>query len=234
MKTLRQLSAIIIGLVFIFSGAVKGIDPLGSAYKFHDYFLAFNMLWLDWLSLPLGILLCSAEFLAGFAVISGIRQKEGIWVVLLLMLIFTPLTFVLALSNPVSDCGCFGDAIHLTNWQTFWKNVVLMIFTVILFTGRKQVTSLFRSSTEWAITGIIAIIFVFFCLGNLKYLPVLDFLPYKTGIKIADQMVIPEGAEPDKYQTTFIYTKNGEQKEFTLDNYPADDTSWYLSIRKQC
>lgn len=232
MKIIRQLSAIIVGLVFIFSGVVKGIDPLGSAYKFHDYFLAFNMLWLDWLSLPLGILLCAAEFLAGFAVISGIRQKTGIWVVLFLMLVFTPLTFVLALSNPVSDCGCFGDAIHLTNWQTFWKNVVLMIFTVILFTGRKQVTALFRSSTEWFITGIIAIIFVLFCLGNLKYLPVLDFLPYKTGIKIADQMVIPEGAEPDKYQTTFIYTKNGEQKEFTLDNYPADDTSWVFVDQK--
>lgn len=232
MKIIRQLSAIIVGLVFIFSGVVKGIDPLGSAYKFHDYFLAFNMVWLDWLSLPLGILLCSAEFLAGFAVISGIRQKTGIWVVLLLMLLFTPLTFVLALSNPVSDCGCFGDAIHITNWQTFWKNVVLMIFTVILFTGRKQVTSLFKTSAEWILTGIIAGTFVLFCLGNLRYLPVLDFLPYKTGIKIADQMVIPEGVQPDKYQTTFIYKKNGEQKEFTLDNYPADDTSWAFVDQK--
>jgi hypothetical protein len=232
MKYIRQLSAIIVGLVFIFSGVVKGIDPLGSAYKFHDYFLAFNMLWIDWLSLPLGILLCTAEFLAGFSVISGIRQKTGILVVLLLMLLFTPLTFVLALNNPVSDCGCFGDAIHLTNWQTFWKNVVLMLFTVILFTGRKQVTTLFKTSTEWIITGTIAAVFVLFCIGSLRYLPVLDFLPYKTGIKIADQMVIPEGAEPDKYLTTFIYKKNGEQKEFTLDNYPADDTSWVFIDQK--
>jgi hypothetical protein len=232
MKIIRHISVIIVGLVFIFSGVVKGIDPLGSAYKFHDYFLAFNISWLDWLSMPLGILLCSAEFLAGFSVISGIRQKAGIWVVFLLMLLFTPLTFVLALNNPVSDCGCFGDAIHLSNWQTFWKNIVLMIFTVIIFTGRKQITSLLKASAEWIITGIIASIFILFCLGNLRNLPILDFLPYKTGIKIADQMIIPEGAEPDKYQTTFIYEKNGEQKEFTLENYPADDTSWVFADQK--
>ncbi len=232
MKIIRQISIIIVGLVFIFSGVVKGVDPLGSAYKFHDYFIAFNMSWLDWLSLPLGILLCTAEFMAGFSVISGIRQKAGIWVVFLLMLLFTPLTFVLALNNPVSDCGCFGDAIHLTNWQTFWKNVVLITFTVIIFTGRKEVTSLFKPSVEWIITGIVAGTFIMFCLGNLRNLPVLDFLPYKTGIKIADQMVIPEGAEPDKYQTTFIYEKNGEQREFTLENYPADDTSWIFIDQK--
>jgi triosephosphate isomerase len=232
MNLLRQISRIIIGLVFIFSGVVKAVDPLGSAYKFHDYFLAFNMGWLDWLSLPLGILLCTSEFIAGFSLISGLRQKAGIWVVLLLMLLFTPLTLILALTNPVSDCGCFGDAIKLTNWQTFWKNVILIILTIIVFAGRKHIIAIFKATTEWIITGIIAIIFIFFCLGNLRYLPVIDFLPYKTGVTIADQMIIPEGAEPDKYQTTFIYRKNGEQKEFSLDNYPAGDTGWVFVDQK--
>lgn len=232
MKIIRQISIVIVGLVFIFSGVVKGIDPLGSAYKFHDYFMAFNMSWLDWLSLPLGILLCTAEFIAGFAVLSGIRQKIGIWAVLLLMIVFTPLTLVLALTNPVSDCGCFGDAIHLTNWQTFWKNIVLISFAIILFVGRKQVISIFKASTEWIITGIVTVLFALFCLANLKYLPIIDFLPYKSEVKIADQMVIPEGAEPDKYQTSFIYEKNGEQKEFTLENYPADDASWEFVDQK--
>jgi len=225
MKIVSQISRIIVGLVFIFSGAVKAIDPLGSAYKFHDYFLAFNMAWLDWLSLPLSILLCTIEFAAGFSVITGVRQKTGIVIIILLMAVFTPLTFVLALTNPVSDCGCFGDAVHLTNWQTFWKNVLLVILAVIVFIRRKEITNVFRSSTEWIITGSVAIIFILFSLGNLRYLPVIDFLPYKTGVKIADQMVIPEGAEPDKYITTFIYEKNGEQREFNLDDYPAEDTS---------
>lgn len=232
MKILRDLSRILVGLVFIFSGVVKAVDPLGSAYKFHDYFLAFNMGWLDWFSLPLGILLCTTEFVAGFSVITGIRQKTGIWVIILLMLLFTPLTFVLALTNPVSDCGCFGDAVQITNWQTFWKNVILIILSVIIFTRRKQITNIFRASTEWIVTGSVAVIFIIFSLGNLRYLPVIDFLPYKTGIKIADQMVIPEGAEPDKYMTTFIYEKNGEQREFTLENYPADDTSWIFVDQK--
>jgi hypothetical protein len=232
MKILTQTSRIITGLVFIFSGVVKAVDPLGSAYKFHDYFLAFNMAWLDWLSLPLGILLCSTEFVAGFSLITGIRQKAGIIVIMLLMIVFTPLTFVLALTNPVSDCGCFGDAIHLTNWQTFWKNVILMILALIVFMGRKQITNIFRSSTEWIITGVAAIIIIVFSLGNLRYLPAVDFLPYKTGVRIADQMIIPEGAEPDIYTTTFIYEKNGEQEEFTLENYPADDTSWIFVDQK--
>ena len=232
MNIIREISRIIIALVFIFSGIVKAIDPLGSAYKFHDYFLAFNMGWLDWLSLPLGILLCTIEFIAGFAVITGIRLKTGTVIIILLMLIFTPLTFVLALTNPVSDCGCFGDAIHLTNWQTFWKNVVLIILAIIVFTGRKQMTNIFKTTSEWIIIGVVASIFILFSLGNLRYLPPVDFLPYKTGVRIADQMVIPEGAEPDKYITTFIYAKNGEQREFTLEDYPADDTSWVFIDQK--
>jgi len=232
MKILRHISSIILGAVFIFSGVVKAIDPLGSAYKFHDYFMAFNMGFLDWLSLPLGIMLCTAEFIAGFALITGLRQKAGLWIVFLMMLAFTPLTFILALTNPVSDCGCFGDAIHLTNWQTFWKNVILLILVIIVFTGRKQITSVFKASSEWIITGAATAIIILFCLGSLRYLPVIDFLPYKNGIRIADQMVIPEGAEPDQYMTTFIYEKNGEQKEFTLENYPADDNSWIFVDQK--
>ena len=230
MRTIRQISCILIGLVFMFSGIVKAIDPLGSAYKFHDYFMAFNMGWLDFLSLPLAILLCLAEFIAGFAIISGIRQKEGIWGVTLLMLFFTPLTLFLAITNPVSDCGCFGDAIHLTNWQTFWKNVVLLIPTIILFKDRKQINPISINEGQ-RIFGVI-ILFILFCIGNLRHLPLIDFLPYKTGVRIADQMIIPEGAEYDQYLTTFIYERNGEQKEFSLENYPADDTAWVFVDQK--
>jgi hypothetical protein len=216
----------------MFSGIVKAIDPLGSAYKFHDYLMAFNMGWLIFLSLPLAIILCLAEFISGFAVISGIRQKEGIWGVMLLMLFFTPLTLVDAITNQVSDCGCFGDAIHLTNWQTFWKNVVLLIPTIILFAGIKQTTPIFNRTKEWLLTGFVIMLFILFSIGNLRYLPLIDFLPYKTGVRIADQMTIPEGAEHDQYLTTFIYERNGEQKEFTLENYPANDTTWVFVDQK--
>jgi hypothetical protein len=226
MKILRYISRIIIGIVFIFSGTVKAIDPLGTVYKLQDYFQAFNLGFLKDLALILAILLCTAEFIAGFSVLFNIRQKYGIWIVMLFMTIFTPLTFVLAMTNPVSDCGCFGDAIHLTNWQTFAKNIILLIPALFLFITRKEISTWSGITREWATVSIIAIFFFVFIFYNLRYLPAIDFLPYKTGTHIADKMVIPEGMPGDKYETTFFYSKAGEIKEFTLDNYPANDTSW--------
>jgi uncharacterized membrane protein YphA (DoxX/SURF4 family) len=232
MRILRSVSRIIIGIVFIFSGTVKAIDPLGSAYKFHDYFQAFNIGFLNWLSLPLAILLCTTEFIAGFSVLTGIRPKTGIRGVMILMAIFTPLTFILALTNPVSDCGCFGDAVHLTNWQTFWKNIILITLAIVLFVDRKKVSHLFSTFTEWIIIFSALISFITFSLFNLRYLPVIDFLPYKTGVKIEDKMIIPEGVPADQYLTTFIYEKDGIKKEFPLENYPANDTSWKFVDQK--
>lgn len=232
MKILRLISRIIVGLIFIFSGTVKAIDPLGSAYKFHDYFLAFNLEFLDFLSLPLAILLCTTEFIAGFSVLTGLKQKTGIWLVMILMIIFTPLTLVLALTNPVSDCGCFGDAIVLTNWETFAKNIFVLAFTLILFTGRNQVRPVFRSSREWTILSSATVLFILFSIYNLIFLPVIDFLPYKTGTKIEDKMIIPEGVPSDEYETTFIYEKDGVRKEFTINDYPANDSTWIFVDQK--
>jgi uncharacterized membrane protein YphA (DoxX/SURF4 family) len=232
MNILRFISRIIIGLVFMFSGLVKAIDPLGSAYKFHDYFQAFNLGFLNNLSLPLAILLCTAEFIAGFSVLTGFRQKTGLWGVLILLAIFTPLTFILALTNPVSDCGCFGDAIHLTNWQTFGKNIVLVFFLIALFTGKNQIRIIFNKITEWAVIICVIILFIGFSFVNLQYLPMIDFLPYKTGVKIADKMIIPEGAATDLYNTTFIYEKDGVRKDFNINNYPADDSTWKFIDQK--
>lgn len=232
MKALIQVARIIIGSAFIFSGFVKGVDPLGSAYKFHDYFQAFDVGFLTALSLPLAILLCTAEFIAGFSVLTGFRYRAGVSLVMLLMIIFTPLTFILALTNPVSDCGCFGDAVKLTNWQTFWKNVVLISLATLLFINRKKVSSNIAVKTQWLMIALTSIVFILFNLYNLRYLPVIDFLPYKKGVKIADQMIIPEGAAPDRYETTFIYEKDGVRKEFDLSNYPADDTTWVFVDQK--
>jgi uncharacterized membrane protein YphA (DoxX/SURF4 family) len=232
MKPLITISRFITGLVFIFSGAVKAIDPLGSAYKFGDYFQAFNLGFLQFSALPLAVVLCTIEFLAGFSLITGYRIRTGIWAVMIMMLIFTPLTFVLALTNPVSDCGCFGDAIHLTNWQTFFKNIVLLVFALVLLKYRKEIRIKYRAITEWLIISGMGVIMIGFAWFNLRYLPVLDFLPYTTGTYIPDKMVVPEGKPVDKYETTFIYEKDGVKKEFTLDNYPADDTTWVFVDQK--
>jgi hypothetical protein len=232
MKLLRTLSRIFIGLVFIFSGIVKAIDPLGSAYKFHDYFNAFHLGFLNNLSLPLAIFMCTAEFISGFSVLTGFRLKTGIWGIIILLVIFTPLTFILALTNPVSDCGCFGDAIHLTNWQTFGKNIILCILLVIIYAGRNKMKGPLNKTSEWVIIIIVTLLFVIFSLANLRYLPVIDFLPYKTGVKIADKMGIPEDAPADIYNTTFVYEKNGIKKEFSLRDYPANDSTWKFVDQK--
>jgi uncharacterized membrane protein YphA (DoxX/SURF4 family) len=232
MKIIRYISRIITGLVFIFSGFVKAIDPLGSAYKFHDYFQAFNLDFLNKLSLPLAVLLCTTEFLAGFSVLTGLRQRTGLWVIMVMMIIFTPLTLVLALTNPVSDCGCFGDAVHLTNWQTFGKNIILLGAVFLLFGEIKQTKQRFKSSAEWIAISSAGILLILFAVFNLRYLPVIDFLPYKTGVKIAEKMIIPEDAPADKYETTFIYEKDGDRKEFNINNYPANDTSWKFIDQK--
>ena len=232
MKILRTASSVIIGLVFIFSGIVKAIDPLGSAYKFHDYFQAFHIGFLSGLSLPLAILLCTAEFISGFSVLTGIRQKTGMWGIFILLAIFTPVTFILALTNPVTDCGCFGDAIHLTNWQTFGKNIVLFAMWIIVYQGRNLRKNIFTQKNEWLVIAGTCVVFVFFCLANLRYLPVIDFLPYKKNIRIADKMVVPEGVATDQYKTTFLYQKDGVTKEFGLDNYPAGDSTWKFIDQK--
>lgn len=232
MKLVTLIARIVIGITFIFSGTVKAIDPTGSAIKFEDYFNAFNLELFSPLSLPLAIFLCTVEFIAGFSVLTGIKLKTGIKLAMLLMVIFTPLTLILALTNPVSDCGCFGDAVKLTNWQTFWKNVVLIAFTSFLFFNLKKYQAVTGNKRQWMILGLTALIFIAFSVYNLLFLPIVDFLPYKKGVRIAEQMVIPEGAEPDRYETTFIYEKDGIQKEFTLDNYPAEDTTWRFIDQK--
>jgi hypothetical protein len=232
MKFLRTLSRIVTGLVFIFSGIVKAIDPLGFTYKFHDYFNAFHLGFLNNLSLPLAIFICTAEFISGFSLITGFRIKTGIWGIIVLLVIFTPLTFLLALTNPVSDCGCFGDAIHLTNWQTFGKNIVLCALLIFIWKGRNKIESTLNRTSEWVIIFITTLLFIIFSLANLRYLPIIDFLPYKTGVKISDKMVIPEGVPADKYNTTFVYEKNGVKKEFSLGNYPANDSTWKFINQK--
>jgi uncharacterized membrane protein YphA (DoxX/SURF4 family) len=232
MKIIRLFSRILIGLVFIFSGTVKAIDPLGSAYKFHDYFQAFHLGFLNELCLVLSVLLCTTEFIAGFSVLTGLWQKAGTWLAFLLMIIFTPVTLFLAFTNPVSDCGCFGDAIHLSNWQTFSKNIVLLGAALILLRGMKTVKTNLKSGTGPVSIAIAAGLFMLFSFYNLRYLPLVDFLPYKTGVRIAEKMAVPEGAPSDIYNTTFIYEKNGVRKEFNLSDYPANDTSWKFVDQK--
>jgi uncharacterized membrane protein YphA (DoxX/SURF4 family) len=221
---LSWISRIIIGIVFIYSGFVKGVDPLGSAYKFSDYFNAFHANWASSLAFGLSVLQSMIEFALGAAILLNLKPKQSAFGALLFMAFYTPLTFILALTNPVHDCGCFGDALILTNWQTFWKNMVLSIPVVYLFLIRKKQSTKLHCYEQWAGIGTSALFILGISWYATKHLPLLDFRPYKIGTYIPDGMVYPEGAAADVWESKFIYSKEGSSKEFNLKNLP--DSSW--------
>ena len=226
MRLVKNLCRIIVGIVFIYSGFVKGIDPLGSDYKFTDYFNAFGMGWMNATTLFFSFALSLAEFLIGIALLFNLWVSRMAWGSLLFMFFFTPLTLVLALTNPVSDCGCFGDAMILTNWQTFWKNIILLLLAIMIFVYRKEYKSslpLVGQFSFLALAGAGMLCLSVYC---YRHLPVLDFRPYAVGKNITEGMRLPEGTEPDQYEVTLKYKnkQTGEVQSFTEENYPWQDT----------
>lgn len=226
MRLVKNLCRIIVGIVFIYSGFVKGIDPLGSDYKFTDYFNAFGMGWMNVTTLFFSFALSLVEFLIGIALLFNLWVSRMAWGSLLFMAFFTPLTLVLALTNPVSDCGCFGDAMILTNWQTFWKNIILLLLAIMIFMYRKEYKSslpLVGQFSFLALAGAGMLCLSVYC---YRHLPVLDFRPYAVGKNITEGMRLPEGAEPDQYEVTLKYKnkQTGEVQSFTEENYPWQDT----------
>ncbi|MEY8588067.1 BT_3928 family protein [Phocaeicola sartorii] len=216
----------LLALVFIFSGFVKAVDPLGTQYKIQDYLEAFGWVALVPAFLPFlaSVLQAMVEFCLGIYLLFGIRRRMTTLFVVVIMGVMTPLTLWLALSNPISDCGCFGDAVTLTNWETFGKNVLLLIAAVSVFKWGNRITPLVTKRFDW----LVAMYAFLYILGMTLYcyreLPVFDFRPYRIGTDIRKGMEIPEGAKPTVYDTRFILQKNGVEKEFTLDDYP--DSTW--------
>lgn len=220
------IARIIFGLVFLFSGFVKAVDPLGTAYKISDYLEAFSLTSLDFLAFPSALALIAAEFTIGFNILLNVHLKATTWIAGLFMLVMTPITLYLALENPISDCGCFGDAIVMTNWQTFYKNVVLCIILIIIALLKDHARPWLSNWGAWIVTLLPILISFGISIYCYNLLPIIDFRPYKKGNNIIEGMSIPEGAPLDKYETTFFYEKDGVEQAFTLDNYPAEDSTW--------
>ena len=226
MRLVKNLCRIIVGIVFIYSGFVKGIDPLGSDYKFTDYFNAFGMGWMNATTLFFSFALSLAEFLIGIALLFNLWVSRMAWGSLLFMAFFTPLTLVLALTNPVSDCGCFGDAMILTNWQTFWKNIILFLLAIMIFVYRKEYKSSLSLMGQFSFLTLAGAGMLCLSIYCYRHLPVLDFRPYAVGKNITEGMRLPEGAKPDQYEVTLKYKnkQTGEIRSFTEENYPWQDT----------
>ncbi|MBI9057400.1 MAG: DoxX family protein [Labilibaculum sp.] len=226
MKVVQFISRLLVGLLFIFSGFVKAVDPMGSTFKFSDYFLAFGMDSFTGIAFPLAILLSTLEFTVGVALLFNARIKITAYFALIFMLFFTPLTLVLAITNPVSDCGCFGDALVLTNWETFGKNIIILALTLIVFFGRKKIEKQETRLEQNLLLVFSLIVSIGISTYSYRHLPLIDFRPYHIGANISDGMIIPEGATADEYRSLFKYEKDGIVKEFDETNYPWQDTTW--------
>lgn len=216
----------VLAVVFIFSGFVKAVDPLGTMYKIEEYFeaLGLNSLAYSVLPLILSIGLALLEFCLGIYLLFGFRRRLSTRLSLILLSFMTLLTLWLAIANPISDCGCFGDAIVLTNWQTFWKNVILLLAAIVIFKWGNLIVPFVTKRLDWLVE-LYSVLFIgcimFF---SLRDLPVFDFRPYHIGANIREGMTIPEGKEPPVVETIYLMEKNGKKKEFTVDNFP--DSTW--------
>lgn len=216
----------LLGAVFVFSGFVKAVDPIGTQYKTQDYLGAIGLEGMipDWVTLTASVLLSAFEFSLGIFLLLAMRRRLVSKLTVAFMTVVTLITLWLALFNPVKDCGCFGDAIHLTNVQSLLKNIVLLAASLVIAWQPLRMIRFLSRSTQW-IAANYTILFVLLLSAHCLYhLPLIDFRPYHIGMNIKKGMEIPKGAPQPQFETTFILQKNGVKKEFTLENYP--DSSW--------
>ncbi len=217
---------LVLGAVFVISGYVKAIDPLGTQYKLQDYLAALNLQGMvpDIVTLSASVLLSALEFSLGILILFAIRRRLVSKLTLLFMIAMTLITVWIAIANPVKDCGCFGDFIVLSNVKTLLKNVVLLACAVVLWKWPLGMYRFISRPNQWIAINFTVLFVIVTSIYCLYKLPIFDFRPYHVGANILKGMVIPDGAEQPQFETTFVMEKNGERKEFSLENYP--DSTW--------
>ncbi|MBS1501430.1 MAG: DoxX family protein [Bacteroidetes bacterium] len=221
MKRAVWICRILVGLLFIFSGLIKINDPLGFSYKLDEYFDVFHISFLSSLSLSIAIVLCTLEVVLGFGILIGVRPVKIAWGLLLLIIFFGFLTFYSAWFKVVQTCGCFGDAIPLTPWQSFSKDMVLLALVLVIFVNRRTIRPAFNDKLgDRLLTGAI-IVALGIGLYTYNFLPVIDFLPYKVGANIPSEMKAPPGAKPDEFEIMYHLKnkKTGEEKDMNDKDY---------------
>lgn len=210
------------GALFIFSGFIKANDPMGFGYKLEEYFGVFGITWLNPAATLLAVIICIVEMGLGLALLIGWRRIFTLWSLLLMIVFFTFLTFYSAWFNVVTDCGCFGDFLKLTPWQSFTKDVVLLVFIGWLFFRRDHFAPFWSADVRNRLVLAFVVSSTLFSAYTWAYLPVIDFRPYAVGKSISDGMKIPEGAPIDEYKDTWFYKVDGEVKSYSTDDAPWD------------
>lgn len=229
--TIAEISRLLLALTFLFSGFVKAVDPMGGAIKIGEYFGIFGLSVSFPLTVAAAMALASFEFFLGAIALMGVYKKCSSRLFLIVMVFMTSITLFLAISNPVKDCGCFGDALKLTNWQTFGKNIILLLLSLSLFFDYHRVRSLFSVSRAWFPTALSVVGILLFSIVNYRYLPMIDFRPFKVGSRLDAIVSIPPGEKADEYEFVFVYEQKGERREFTLDALP--DSTWTFVERHE-
>lgn len=222
----------VLAATFIFSGYVKAIDPLGTLYKLKDYAAAMSLNGLlpDWVLVGVAIALGALEFALGVFMLFAVRRHVVSRITLAFMTAMTVLTLWIFVADPVKDCGCFGDALKLTNGETLLKNIVLIACAALVAWRPADMARFISRSNQWIVRYYTVAYIVITSVYCLYTLPIFDFRPYHVGMNIKQGMEIPEGAEQPEFESTFLLKKNGETREFTLDNYP--DSTWeYVDTR---
>lgn len=222
----------VLAATFIFSGYVKAIDPLGTLYKLKDYAAAMSLNGLlpDWVLVGVAIALGALEFALGVFMLFAVRRHVVSRIMLAFMTAMTVLTLWIFVADPVKDCGCFGDALKLTNGETLLKNIVLVACAALVAWRPVDMARFISRSNQWIVRYYTVAYIVITSVYCLYTLPIFDFRPYHVGMNIKQGMEIPEGAEQPEFESTFLLRKNGETREFTLDNYP--DSTWeYIDTR---
>jgi uncharacterized membrane protein YphA (DoxX/SURF4 family) len=214
---ITQFSRLFVGILFIISGLIKLNDPIGFSYKLQEYFSepVFNMPLFVPYALAIALCIVILEVVLGVMLLIGYKSKLTIWLLLLLIIKFTFLTFYSAYFDVVKDCGCFGDALHLTPWQSFTKDVVLLFFILILFFNKKLIKPLFADGIQNSLVFTSLALSCFMGYWVINHLPLKDFRPYKVGTNIRTDMRIPDNAPKSVVEMIFIYKVNGVDKEFT-------------------
>ena len=221
-KFLLTFSRLFTGILFIFSGLIKANDPLGFGYKLQEYFEVFHISFLHDYATAIAILICTLEIILGALLLLGFYARKVALGLLLLIIFFTFLTFYSAFFEVVTSCGCFGDAIPLTPWQSFSKDLILLVFILIIFFNRDRIRPLITSvGAQQVLVVLILLLSLGFSLYTYNFLPVLDFLPYKVGNNLPSLMKMPPGAEPDVYEITYQLKNKatGETKTMTDKEY---------------
>ncbi len=223
MKGIRGILRALLGLTFLFSGFVKIIDPVGSGMIMGEYLKFMHLSYFDFAAPIASSIMASLEMLTGIALLVGLRMRTAIVTSLILISFFTLLTLFLAIFNPILDCGCFGEAIKLSNIDTFLKNLVLLAIVLVLYFQRNNFISLAPVKIEWIFLGVFAMLITLLSIYSHYNLPVIDFLEYKSGYDLKDSGV-QNNASNSNLETVLIYRKGNEVKEFSINKLP--DSTW--------